>query len=174
MSAICQRIESALVRYLLQVAGNGDLLANSFALATNASQVQVTPIGLLVQMEDNASFTLNFYSGESEERVQLPAIIVVCDTAQRMEDVPNVQTCNVEVSLEVQCDSTEGVNSVAWLDQASRWLHSELSGSVALARDLEVCEPGMVVSFVSHAECGRAVDGRRRIHRWSFQIVASI
>lgn len=174
MSAICQHIESALVRHLLQVAGNGDLLANSFALATHASRIDVTPTGLLVYTDDAPSFTLSIYSGESEERVALPAIVVVCDSATRMEEAPNVQTCNVEVSLEVSADSKEGFDSVAWLDQASRWLHGALSGKTGFARDMEACEPGLVVSYISNAECGRSVDGRRRIHRWSFQIVASI
>lgn len=174
MSAICQRLESALVRHLLQVAGNGDLLANSFALATHASRIDVTPAGLLVYLEDSPSFTLSIYSGESEESVTLPAIVVACDSAQRMEEVPNVQTCNVEVSLEVSADSKEGFDSVAWLDQASRWLHDTLSGTVGFARDLEACEPDVVISYISNAECGRGSDGRRRIHRWLFQIVASI
>lgn len=174
MSAICHAIESAFVRMLCQLAGSTEGVANSFALATHAKAVDVVPGGLLVYMDDAPNFTVNFYSGQSEEKVELPAIIVTCDNGQRIEEAANVQTCNVELSLEVQCDSKQGVNSVEWLDQASRWLHDLLSGSYGLARDIETADPNLVVSYVSTAECGRSAEGRRRINRWAFQIVASI
>lgn len=174
MSALHQAIESAIVRMLCQNAGLTEGVANSFALATHATDVSVVPGGLLVSMDDAPSFVLNFYSGQSEEKVELPAIIVVCDTGQRIDEAPNVQRCNVEIALEVQCDSTSGVNSLEWLNQASRWLHDLLSGSYGLAHDIETADPNLVVSYVSTAECGTSVEGRRRIHRWAFEVVASI
>jgi len=174
MSAICQHVESAIVRWMAQSAGEQNLLANSFALATNASRVEVIPTGLLVTHGDKASFRLNFYSGESEEKVELPAVVVTCQSGQRMDDAPNIQTCEVDMTLEVQCDSKDGFDSVEWLDQASRWMHGQLSGTTNVERELEIADPALVVSYVSNPEVGRAAEGRRRIHRWAFQVVASI
>lgn len=174
MSAICQHIESAVTRWIVQSAQSNDDVANSFALATHAVGVEVVPTGLLVRPEDSRTFILSVYSGESESRITLPAIVVSCVSAQRMEDVENLYTADVEVNLEVQCDSTSGCNSVEWLDQASRWLHGILSAEDSLCRDLEAAEPGMIVSYVSNPDVGRAAEGRRRLHRWSFNVVASI
>lgn len=174
MSAILTAVESAFVRHLLNVAGEQDLGVNSFALATNAERVTVTPTGLLVGYEDTPTFEVNFYAGQSEEPVKLPAIIVECSTGQRIEDCPNIQTTTVEISLEASADSKNGFDSLAWIDQASRWLHGEISGGWPLERALEIAQPGLVVSYVSTAECARLAEGRRRVHRWSFQVTASL
>jgi hypothetical protein len=174
MSAICQHLETAFVRFLIHEAGSKDKVVNSFGLATHAHDIEVVPTGLLVTMDDGVDFTLSIYSGVSEDPVKLPAIVVRCEDGQRMDDTPNIQTCQVTVELETNWDSKAGFDSVTWTDQAARWLHGTLSGQMAIAGELEIAHPGLVISYVSFPECGRSVEGRRRLSRWALEVVASI
>lgn len=174
MSAVCQAVESSLVRALLSLADPGEALVSSFALATHAVDVTVTPTGLLAKYDDAATFALNFYAGDSEEKQTLPKLTVVCSQGQPMEDVPNVHTLPVEICLEASCDSATGFDSVLWMDQASRWLHDLLCADGRLADDMMRAEARLGVSHVSRPEVGRNAEGRRRIHRWQFSVVASL
>ena len=174
MSAICQHLETAFVRWLTDCAGSNDQVVNSFGLATHAEDIEVVPTGLLVTMDDGVDFNLSIYSGVSEEPVKLPAIVVRCEDGQRMDDTPNIQTCQVTVELETNWDSKAGFDSVIWTDRAARWLHGTLSGQFSIAAELETAHPGLVISYISFPECGRSVDGRRRISRWALEVVASL
>lgn len=174
MSALLQRLESAIVRMIATQASGTHEVANSFALATHALSVDALPTGLLVQEDDQHQFRINLYSGESESAIVLPAVVVTCLTGRAMEDVPNIETITVEVTLEASCDSRSGFNSPAWMDQASRWMHSILDGQTPLDRLIEIAEPDIVVSYCVLTEHGRASEGRRRIHRWTLEVTASI
>lgn len=171
---ICQAVETALVRYLIQRGAATHASATSFGLLPAATSVTITPAGLMCQSDDSATFTVNFYSGESEDRISLPAIIVTAQSSQPVEGASNLHTVSVEVTLEVQCDSSTTVNSVAWLGQASRWIHGELSGTAGLMPGLEAAEPSLVITGTTAPQMGRVSEGRRRIHRWEFQVIASL
>ncbi len=171
---ICQRVESAVLKWLLEAASPSESALSSFALATDAESVTVVPTGLLVSYGDADSFTLNFYAGESEERQELPKVVVVSTQGTPEEDCPSIHRVPVEVTLCVEADSRTGFDSTAWLEQASRWLHGQISMTRGAMDGLERVDPYLVVSHVGPAETGRAPDGRKRIHRWQFDVVASL
>lgn len=174
MSAICQRVESAVTRWLLRSADPSNGLVSSFALATSAEDVTVTPTGLLVHYTDAPTLVVNFYSGESEEKQELPKVIVSATQGTPEESCPNIQRIPVEVTLSASADSTSTVNSTVWIEQASRWLHGIISGTRGAMDGIEQADENIAVSYVSPCEVGRAPDGRIRVHRWQFDVVASM
>lgn len=174
MSAILQTLESAFVRFLATQASSTHDVVNSFVLATHAIAVDVIPTGLLVTQDDATQFRLNLYAGESESEIELPAIVVVAQAGRSMEDVPVIQVVPVEITLEASGDSRTGFDSVAWIDQAARWLHDTLNKQEPIERDLEIADPRIAVSGVVVNDHARATDGRRRIRRWTLEVTASI
>jgi hypothetical protein len=174
MSAICQRLESAIIRWLLRSADPTEDAVSSFALATEATAVTVTPYGLLVHYGDSATFNLNFYAGESEEKQELPKLVVAASQGAPVEGCWNIHTIPVEITLAVSADSSSTVDSVAFMDQTSRWAHDLIAGTRGMMDGIEAAEPTLVVSHVTSPEIGRAPDGRMRVHRWQFDVVASM
>lgn len=174
MSALLQRLESAVLRFIATQASGTHEVVNSFALATHALAVDAVPTGLLVQESDDARFRVNLYAGESEQRIVLPAIVVLAQVGRCLDYLPKIETVSVEITLEASCDSRAGFNSPEWMDQASRWLHGILNGQEPIDRLIEAADPDIVVSYVTPTEHARSPDGRRRIHRWTLEITASI
>lgn len=171
---ICQRVESAVLKWLLEAASPSESALSSFALATDAESVTVVPTGLLVSYGDADSFTLNFYAGESEERQELPKVVVVSTQGTPVDNCPSLQKVSVEVTLCVEADSRTGFDSTVWLEQASRWIYGQISMTLGAMDGLERADPYLSVSHVSPAETGRAPDGRKRVHRWQFDVIASM
>lgn len=170
MSAICNKVETSLVRWLAS-ASSGESL-DAFALCTHATLVAVHNTGLHVAT-GHESFTLNFYAGESESEVKLPSVVVVCD--QGTEDDPGTGNfqCDVRIELSVPADSSVAIpSSVGFLVGASQWLHDMVLDD-AIAESISKYSHGLMVYGVSERQNSRSVEGRRRIHTYQFSILCS-
>lgn len=170
MSAICNKVETSLVRWLASASSTSAL--DAFALCTHATLVAVHNTGLHVAT-GHESFTLNFYAGESESEVKLPSVVVVCQ--QATEDDPGTGnfSCDVTIELIVPADSTVAMpSSVGFLVGVSQWVHDMVLDD-AIAENISRFSHGLMCYGVNERQGRRSVEGRRRIHTYEFNLLCS-
>lgn len=176
MSAIAPRIQSALLRWLLQEATRETTVSHSFTLATSATGLTVISVGERATL-DTHQFELNFYSGFGNSQVALPAIVIVCSQATSQPDTPGIWEADVTVALEYQADNISGEDSphIA-LEGAGNWIHDMLCDGDYTAQGLMEAEPNLIVMGVYGVSARTVTDGEKRIKsiQTDFKITASI
>ena len=176
MSVICQRLESSMLKALLQSGSEELLTSNSFALATDAIAVEIVNTRL---HWDSAfgSFDLNFYTGLSQQEQVLPAVTIACTQAQADEAAPAVHSCEMQIALKFPADdSTANPDVPAALHGVGVWLENELAIPSRTRENLEKAEHSVVVTGVTTASGSRGIDADNR-SRWllfTFTVVASL
>jgi hypothetical protein len=176
MSVLCQRLESSLLKALLQSATPETDVSNSFSQATEAISVAVTNTGI---QWDSAfgSFILNFYTGLSQEEQTLPAVTIACVQAQADEAAPAVHSCEMQVALKFPADDSSAIPSVPEaLHGLGVWLENEFAIPSRTRDNLEMAEHSVIVTGVTTATGTRGIDADNR-SRWllfTFTVTASL
>jgi hypothetical protein len=176
VSVICQRLESSMLKALLQSATHELAISNSFTLATEALTIQVT--NTLVHADaDFPSFTLSFYCGLSQVEQKLPAVTISCTQAQADEAAPAIHSCEMAVLLKFPADdSTENPDVPAALHGLGVWLENELAIPSRTRDNLENAEHSVIVTGVTTATGARGLDADNR-SRWlffTFTVIAAL
>jgi hypothetical protein len=176
MSVICQRLESSMLKALLQSASTETAVSNSFTQATEATSVHIDNTTLFW---DSAfgSFVLNFYTGLSQEEQKLPAVTIACTQAQADEAAPAVHSCEMQIALKFPADdSTANPDVPAALHGLGVWLEAELAIPSRTRENLEKAEHSVVVTGVTTATGSRGIDADNR-SRWllfTFTVIAAL
>ncbi len=177
MSAILPRLESCVIKALLQDSTSNTSEALSFAILTGASGVTVRNHGVHFDT-DYASFVLNFYAGASQEEQQFPAVNVWAVDAQGYDAaMPWVKRVTLNIALRYPADnSTEVTNVPAAMNGVALWLEN-LTGYKRLLMELvEASDNKLAISFVGPANCSRGVesDKRQTYMLWTMEVVCSM
>lgn len=169
MSFLHQRLEWAAINYLRTSATETAFLkADTGKLIATEKAFRI----LLGQGDDFCPLEVNLYAGELDMEVCLPAIVAIAESgAEAPEDwgTGNV-AAELAVELRFPVDQYDpcvigALMELSWSLMGRLWIAD-------LADALSRHESGLTVQGVIQRQAARAVDGRTRIHRYSFQLYA--
>lgn len=171
ISATCQRLESATLKFLLNESTES-LAGHVFDMLGAVPNVEVINTGFFATV-GGFEFALNFHAGGAEDTVKLPAVVVSCVTGSEDErGVPNYQ-CDLEVRLEYHWKSDSTTPDVLKaMEAASNWLGEQM-GRSDLAACLARNEAPFHVFGVIDFSGDTAVEGTRRIHSYRATVLAT-
>jgi hypothetical protein len=120
------------------------------------------------------SFTLNFYTGESEEQVTTPALIVSSENATEDQDAVGNALVDVQIDLMFPADSATNENVIAKLEAASVWVHQMIRRpDFASMVNNQHCDVSICGIDPSGYSGQRMAEGRQRVHRYSVRMYAA-
>lgn len=173
MSILCQRAERAVMMALLHEATTALAGVNVFASVSYAEGATVYNT-LDQAVVGSESFTLNFYTGESEEQVTTPALVVSSENATEDQDAVGNALIDIQFDLMFPADSATAENVIAKLEAASVWVHQMIRrddfGPLVNNQHCGVTVCGVDPSGYSSA---RMSEGRQRVHRYSVRVYAA-
>lgn len=170
MSILCQRAERAVCKALIQecsTALNGIDAFDAFEGASAASVANVYEQAV----PDGETITLNFYTGETQEKVETPAIVVSCTNASEDQDVVGNAMLDVNIDLIFPAESDPTKNVIAQLENASVFVAQVIRRS-DFADLCTVQHDSLTVIGVdpSGYSGGRITEGRQRMHRYGVRL----
>ena len=132
-----------------------------------------TDIAFTVDADENlrcipdpgCEFTVGIYVGETEEEIALPAIVVICQSAREDMDARGNYSCDIEVQVQFNADSSEQnpkvTDALKFIGDGVRSIlgHSTLPSLMSDGADDFGC------MGVEAKSTSREVDGRTRIQK---------
>lgn len=172
MSLICQKLESAIIRWLAyeSVWSVGGL--DGFALVTKLEGSTIINTGLRAKLGAE-EFTVNLYAGQSEGVVTLPAVVVAVTDADEVPNRSGNYWCRVDITLEYQGQTLSGSTSVLGAIEASNTWLDELLSHDDLHLRLSKHEANFACQWIEDKRSGRSVGGQRRIAEYGFRAYCS-
>jgi hypothetical protein len=177
VSAILPRLESCVIKAILQDSTENTTEALSFAVLTGATNVTIKNHGLLYDA-DFGSFSLNFYGGASQDEQQFPCVNVWAVDAQGYDAAtPWIKRVTLNIALRYPADnSTEVTNVPAAINGVSLWLDNLTSYRRLLMDLVERSDNKLSISYFGPTNCSRGVDGDKRTTYmlWTMEVVCAL
>lgn len=177
MSSLNQKLERAFRRYLMATAGtpgSGEEGTGVVTMVINddAESVVNTNDSITTALVSNlgSRFELNWYVGETTDVIRLPAVVVISPTATEDEHLNRNFFCDVDIEVRFWGHNWSSYpDVVASLEEISEAIRAALL-SDDLPNELSVVEPAFSCQGVASRTCGRVVEGKVRMHRYTLNL----